>query len=245
MSPGRECPARKQLARRLASARFRGRAGKKEIILLLILLLGEAGLSGCAKKKVHVAMPTASPTSSSKLDETVGYASWYGDPYHGRRTSNGEIYNKNDLTAAHRTLPFDSIVKVNNLDNGKQVTVRINDRGPFVNDRIIDLSYAAARSIDMVGPGTAKVQLAVLKVVPNPYPIAIQVGSFRDKNNALQLEKQLSRSFSPVQVEQYKGRDGKLFRVMVGRFKDEQEAAQTRTQLKKMNLNGLLVRLEK
>ena len=217
-----------------------------KILLLFLLLCFEAALSGCGKKKVRAAVPpTENPTPSSKLEENVGYASWYGDPYHGRRTSNGEIYNKFEMTAAHRTLPFDSVVKVDNLDNGKQVTVRINDRGPFVNDRIIDLSYAAARSIDMIGPGTAKVQLSVLKVVANPYPISIQVGSFKEKSNALRLEKELSRNYSPVQVEQYNGREGKLFRVMVGRFKDEQEAAQTRNALKKLNLNGLLVRLEK
>ena len=219
---------------------------KKTVISLSFLLL--CGLPfGCSKKKVHVSTPmgTSPGSSSQKLEETVGYASWYGDPYHGRRTSNGETYNKFEMTAAHRTLPFDSVVKVNNLENGKETTVRINDRGPFVKDRIIDLSYAAARSIDMVGPGTAKVRLELLKVVPNPYPISIQVGSFREKANAVKLQRELSPKYSPVLVEEYKSHDGKLFRVMVGRFKSEQEARQTKNDLRKLDLNGLMVRLEK
>ena len=219
---------------------------EKKIVFLITLLL--CGLPiGCSKKKVHVSTPVGSaPASGSEtLEDPVGYASWYGDPYHGRRTSNGEIYNKFEMTAAHRTLAFDTVVKVNNLENGKEVTVRINDRGPFVKDRIIDLSYAAARTIDMVGPGTAKVRLELLKVVPNPYPISIQVGSFRENGNAVKLQRELSQKYSPVLVEEYKSHDGKLFRVMVGRFTSEQEARQTRNDLRKLDLNGLMVRLEK
>ena len=97
----------------------------------------------------------------------------------------------------------------------------------------------------MVGPGTAKVRLELLKVVPNPYPISIQVGSFREKGNAVKLQRELSQKYSPVLVEEYKSHDGKLFRVMVGRFKNEQEARQTRNDLRKLDLNGLMVRLEK
>jgi rare lipoprotein A len=91
-----------------------------------------------------------------------GIASWYGAPYHGRRTSSGEVYDMEQLTAAHRTLPFDTLVEVTDLDNGKRVEVRITDRGPFVDGRIIDLSRAAAREIDMLGPGTARVTLKVI-----------------------------------------------------------------------------------
>ncbi|HET9400669.1 MAG TPA: septal ring lytic transglycosylase RlpA family protein [Candidatus Acidoferrales bacterium] len=89
-------------------------------------------------------------------------ASWYGLPFHGRRSANGEIYDMNKLTAAHRTLPFDTVVRVTNLDNGLQTEVRITDRGPFVEDRVIDLSYAAARAIGMVGTGTARVRLDIV-----------------------------------------------------------------------------------
>ena len=95
-----------------------------------------------------------------------GYASWYGKEFHGRKTSNGEIYNMYSLTAAHRSLPFNSIVEVKNLENGKKVVVRINDRGPFIKKRkrIIDLSYAAAKKIDSVDAGVVKVRLKVIYV---------------------------------------------------------------------------------
>jgi len=92
-----------------------------------------------------------------------GIASWYGPGFHGRRTANGEVYNQYELTAAHQTLPAGTHVRVTNLTNGRAVLVRINDRGPFVDDRIIDLSYAAARQIDMIGPGTAPVRLQVVE----------------------------------------------------------------------------------
>ncbi len=102
------------------------------------------------------------PGSLRRLQE--GVASYYGEDFHGRKTSNGEIYDMYAMTAAHRALPFNTRVLVTNLDNGKKVTVRINDRGPFVKGRIIDLSYGAARKIGMVGPGTARVRLEVIEM---------------------------------------------------------------------------------
>ena len=104
------------------------------------------------------ARPSEIPSGSFEQ----GLASWYGLPFHGRRSANGEIYDMNKLTAAHRTLPFDTIVRVTNLDNGLQTEVRITDRGPFVEDRCIDLSLAAARAIGMVGTGTARVRLDIV-----------------------------------------------------------------------------------
>jgi rare lipoprotein A len=103
-----------------------------------------------------------------------GIASWYGPGFHGRRTANGEVYNQYDLTAAHQTLPHGTQVRVTNLTNGRAVEVRINDRGPFVDDRIIDLSYSAAREIGMIGPGTAPVRLEILGPEwSNPVQVAV------------------------------------------------------------------------
>jgi rare lipoprotein A (peptidoglycan hydrolase) len=104
-----------------------------------------------------------SPRENPK-QEHEGTASYYGAEFHGRRTANGEIYNMYAMTAAHRTLPFNTWILVTNLDNGKQVTVRLNDRGPFVKGRIIDLSYGAAQKIGVIGPGTARVRLEVLEL---------------------------------------------------------------------------------
>ncbi len=124
------------------------------VVVALATALAGCGLFG--KRK-----PPA-PVSAEAGASQKGIASWYGPGFHGRRTANGEIYNQFAMTAAHQTLPADTRVRVTNLTNGRSCVVRINDRGPFVDDRIIDLSYAAAREIEMIGPGTAPVRLEVL-----------------------------------------------------------------------------------
>ena len=116
------------------------------IFFLFIVLTG-----GC--RSTQVGRPWE-PGSTQK-----GIASWYGPGFHGKRTANGEVFDTHSLTAAHRTLPFNSIVEVTNMDNGKRVRVRINDRGPFIRGRIIDLSKAGAKAIGMIGPGTARVKI--------------------------------------------------------------------------------------
>jgi peptidoglycan lytic transglycosylase len=103
---------------------------------------------------------TTGPLAGGRMEQ-VGVASYYGREHDGRRTASGEVFDMNDLTAAHRTLPFGTRVRVTNLANGREVTVRINDRGPFRRGRILDLSYAAARKLGMVGRGVAKVRVAV------------------------------------------------------------------------------------
>ncbi|WP_439880687.1 septal ring lytic transglycosylase RlpA family protein [Pontibacter sp. MBLB2868] len=103
------------------------------------------------------------PIFAQTQDTQTGEASWYGSRYHGRKTSSGERYNKNDMTAAHKTLPFGTKVKVTNLDNNESVIVRINDRGPFVGDRIIDVSEAAARKIHIRAQGVGNVKIEVLE----------------------------------------------------------------------------------
>src|SRR6266478_2821460 len=114
-------------------------------------------LSGCGGKK-------RVPPAAARLGSTEsGVASWYGHPYHGRHAASGEIYDMEKMTAAHRTLPFGTWVRVKNLENNRTVDVRIIDRGPFVGGRIVDLSHAAALSIDMIGPGTATVKLTVIR----------------------------------------------------------------------------------
>jgi rare lipoprotein A len=127
--------------------------------------------ASCAHHPRHAAIPP-SPARPGKTE--IGVASWYGAPYHGRQTASGEIYDMYLLTAAHRNLPFETWVEVENLSNGKRVDVRINDRGPFVGHRIIDLSQTAAQEIDMLGPGTARVRLTVL-ARPQNIPIEVAV----------------------------------------------------------------------
>jgi rare lipoprotein A len=138
------------------------------------------------------------------------------------------------LTAAHRTLPFDTLVRVTNLSNGKSTTVRITDRGPFVENRVIDLSFAAAREIDSVGAGIAPVRLEVLSAVGDPTSgfFTVQVGAFRDPANAERLRDRLSASYSPIFIQQYDSPDGLYYRVRVGRVSGEDAARQFGEQLR-------------
>ncbi|MGA7921724.1 MAG: septal ring lytic transglycosylase RlpA family protein [Candidatus Acidiferrales bacterium] len=161
-----------------------------------------------------------------------GVASWYGIPFNGHRTSNGEIYDMHEFTAAHRTLPFNCTVRVTNLDNGKQTEVRINDRGPFVANRIIDLSLSAAQAIEMVGPGTAKVRLEILSG-PSPQVgfFGVQIGAFRVEANAERLKTQMETTYPAVSIATYDSPSGALYRVRVGRLASEEAAHELASQL--------------
>src|SRR6516165_7328395 len=163
-------------------------------------LLAVLVLAGCGHKKhARNIPPPPAPSSSSarrtppvpvKVGQTEdGIASWYGHPYHGRAAANGEIYDMEKMTAAHRTLPFNTWVRVYDLDNNKTTDVRIIDRGPFVDGRIVDLSHAAAKEINMIGPGVARVRIEVISTPPDAAPglFAIQVGAFHVKANAERL----------------------------------------------------------
>jgi len=151
-----------------------------------------------------------------------GVASWYGVPFNGRRTSNGEVYDMHEFTAAHRTLPFNCVVRVTNLNNGKQTEVRINDRGPFVANRVIDLSLSAAQAIEMVGTGTANVRLEILSG-PNPNVgfFAVQVGAFKVQENAERLKAQMEEAYPPVSIATFDSPTGTFYRVRIGRLPSE------------------------
>jgi rare lipoprotein A len=155
-----------------------------------------------------------------------GIASWYGIPFDGRRASDGEIFDMRLPVAAHRTLPFGSIVRVTNLNNGLQTEVRIIDRGPFVAGRIIDLSLAAARILNLVGTGTAPVRIELLSSpVPLTGDFAVQVGAFTQRDNAERLRMRLAARYMPIVIEEEVLANGHFFRVRVGRA-PTQDAAQ-------------------
>jgi rare lipoprotein A len=176
-----------------------------------------------------------------------GEASWYGVPFHGRQASNGEIYDMNKLTAAHRTLPFETMVRVTNERNGKSTVVRITDRGPFVNNRIIDLSYAAAREIESIGPGVVPVRLEVLSTGLNPEAgfFTIQVGSFRDRANAEKMRQRLSTTYSPTFVKRYDTSNGAFYRVHVGKVSGEEAAKEFGERLRsREGVTPMVIRLD-
>lgn len=192
------------------------------------------------------AQPSIAPPLASGQYVEEGIASWYGAPFNGRRTSDGEIYDMYQMTAAHRTLPFGSIVQVTDLSNGRQVDVRINDRGPFVNNRIIDLSYSAAEALGVVGPGTARVRLQVVSG-PNPMEgfFGVQVGAFELQANARRLRAGLSTRYSQISIVPYESPTGLFYRVRVGRLPTEAAARGLAAQLRANDqLTTFVVRLD-
>jgi rare lipoprotein A len=226
--------------------------------LAIAILISLLGVAGCAHRTSPARAPAQTPQPSPPISGEQpapsppsgpppaverqpavpgvyveeGVASWYGAPFHGRRTSNGETYDMHEMTAAHRTLPFGSIVRVTNLRNGKQTEVRINDRGPFVANRVIDLSESAARAIEMMGPGTAPVRLEIVSG-PNPQIgyFGVQVGAFLSPDNADRLKAQLSARYSSVSVVTFESPNGTFYRVRVGRLPSEEAARQLAGQL--------------
>jgi rare lipoprotein A len=146
----------------------------------------------------------------------TGLASWYGPPYHNRKAASGEVFNTHALTAAHKTLPLQSIVRVTNPASGKSVIVRINDRGPFVGDRIIDLSMAAAKAIDVWRAGVAPVKLEVLSApssLDKGGRWCVQIGAFSDEEDALRLKSRLMRKYTTAKVIQFNGPTGSWVRL--------------------------------
>jgi len=191
---------------------------------------------GCSvpPSRVRVSLPPR--PLEARLSQT-GIASWYGPGFHGKATTSGEVYNQNDFTAAHPTLPLGTRVMVTNLENGSTTEVLVNDRGPFAKGRIIDLSYAAAQLINMVGPGTALVRV---DVIDSPMPIdfirssldyTLQMGSFSQLENAQQLRERLAKSFPDVRIAPLQSRDTTYYRVHLGSFPNRAAAEEQARQV--------------
>jgi rare lipoprotein A len=196
------------------------------LFIFCLLVLSPTNLSAIPTQRPYVINNIKYypiPSSSGYID--TGIASWYGPGFHGRRTSNGEIYDMNGPTAAHKILPMNTILLVQNLENGKEAVVRVNDRGPFVRGRIIDLSYGIARQLGILQKGTAKVKITALapsyhgKLVQSPNfeegEFYVQIGSFLQKENALRLQKRFTDAGHPTVIKQYTTDQATYFRVQV------------------------------
>ncbi len=221
------------------------------VAFALIFML--CSITAC-HKKTRVAQPPPAPhphaapqPQAPRVGTTeTGTASWYGYPYHGRRAANGEIYDMEKMTAAHRTLPFNTWVRVRNLANDKSCEVRITDRGPFVDQRIIDLSKAAARSIDMLGPGTAPVELTIIVAPPGLAPqelFTVQVGAFRDRERAERVRSEMETRYGNARiVERYAAEP--FWRVLVGVEGSEETAAALARSISDGGTPAFVVRLD-
>jgi rare lipoprotein A len=198
---------------------------------------------------------------SSKGFRQRGYASWYGKKFHGRKTASGESYNMYKMTAAHKNLPLPSYVRVTDIDNGKSVVVKVNDRGPFHSERIIDLSFAAAAKLGLIGHGTSMVEIVAVDAkgnAPAPAPVVVasvsavpaapalvdasgflQVGVYADAINAVALREDLQgHGISPVEIRVGDASGAPVHRVLVGPFRDQDEA---RDALNRLSLRSLPV----
>ncbi|HLE25469.1 MAG TPA: septal ring lytic transglycosylase RlpA family protein [Thermodesulfobacteriota bacterium] len=206
-----------------------------------LLVLGLPLLFSCASI-------TKKGTESYQLDGNtqIGIASWYGNQEHGNKTASGERFSKYDYTAAHKTLPIGTMVRVTNLDNGQDVIVRINDRGPFKKGRIIDLSYAPAKAIGMFGKGTAKVKVEVLSVpreASNYFEAkyTVQVASFADQQNAYNLKGILDDKHKDVRIENVDFGDYTFYRVKIGQFSDKSKAEKIAASLRRTGYIGKVI----
>jgi rare lipoprotein A len=221
---------------------------------IVLLLFAFIALPACGSRQVMLAKPiphkpVSIPEKSivepikKPLEETVMVASWYGKPFHGRQTASGDIYNMYDMTAAHKTLPFGTILQVANATNDKSVEVVVNDRGPYIDGRDIDLSYGAAKEIGIVGPGVGPVRISFLGrdkryVKTYKYRVArpnsrftIQVGAFKESDNAERLAQGLKFSYSKVYVKEATVNGEQYFRVRLGVFSQKGQAITLAKQL--------------
>ena len=204
--------------------------------LYLVISLLFLFFSSCATHKP----PKTLEGPALKGKSQVGYASWYGKKFHGRKTASGETYDMYAMTAAHRTLPFGTQVRVTNLDNQQQTVVKINDRGPFVRGRIIDLSKKAAKEINMIASGTARVKLDVVDHRPIELgPSYVQIASFVSEQNAHQFIGTLAQGVPDLNPRIYN--ENGYFRIRVGPYPSDEIARKDLDILKKNGFDGFIL----
>jgi len=207
-----------------------------------VILLAGIVFQGCKAFPPHIDRFSGYPIGFVERGE----ASWYGSGFHGNQTANGERYDMHQLTAAHRTLPLGSVAVVRSLTSGRQVTVRINDRGPFARGRVLDLSLAGANAIGMTGNGTDQIELRVIGYSPRPQGMGvlrIQIGAFSDLENARALFAQARSEFAGGRITQVDLPQGRRYRVQIGQFMTESEAQAASARLdRKLNLQSFVMR---
>lgn len=200
-------------------------------------------LSACSTYRPQP-QPPLTPSLASPI---IGVASWYGPGFNGRSTASGEIYDQDELTAASNDYRLGSRVMVTNLDNGRSLEVRINDRGPFLKGRVIDLSHRAAKLLGIIDPGTARVRVeaiggpAAARLARRVAGYWVQVGSFGSRANAQSLGRRLARVYSDVRVEQVAASGDRYYRVRMGRFATREQAAERATESARLGLPVMIL----
>lgn len=217
-------------------------------LALIIFTLFFAAACGTVQRGAG-SSDTRTETLETGREIASGIASWYGPNFHGKLTANGETFNMNDLTAAHRTLPFNTHVRVENLDNGRMVDVRINDRGPYVGNRIIDLSRKSAQEVDMIDAGTANVRLYLLAEGDRPLTennsasresFTVQLASFEREQEAVNHANQIEGA----RVEQVTIAEKTVYRVYYGVYRNPDDARDAQQSLSRNGINGFVKQIE-
>lgn len=223
------------------------------VSVLTIALLLFTGACAHRTRAPHAVQPTphveplisdrqSPPPMPGEVYRETGMASWYGRDFHGRKTANGETYDMYGLSAAHRTLALGTVIRVTNLDSYKSITVRINDRGPFARNRILDLSYGAAKELGYVAQGTAKVKIETVEPVKDAALFTVQAAAFVEEENARMLKERLQRKFETVYIVPFESNVGKFFRVRVGAYPTEEKAERIAGKLTLEGLEPIVVR---
>jgi rare lipoprotein A len=208
---------------------------------ILVLMTVSLILTTCAGRDMPARVVAPPPPRAMEPYEATGTASWYGKELHGKKTANGEVFDWQGISAAHRTLPLGTIVRVTNLDNSKSIKVRINDRGPFIPNRILDLSYGAAKELDFVSHGTARVRIESLKPV-DALRYTVQAAAYTEEVNAKTLRYRLSRKFQHVDIVKVETNIAGFYCVRVGSYETQERAEQTAGKLKLEGMEPIILR---
>jgi rare lipoprotein A len=185
--------------------------------------------------------PAPAPVSGQIYRET-GIAAWYGRELHGKKTASGETFDMNALSAAHRTLPLGTVLRVTNLDNFKSITVKIIDRGPLDRSRILELSYGASRELGFTSQGTARVRIETPEAVRDPAVYTVQAANFTEEENAKLLKERLSKKFEVVSIVTFETNLARFYRVRVGSYASEERAEQVAGKLMLEGLEPVVMR---
>jgi rare lipoprotein A len=221
----------------------------------VLLIVFTAIFAACAEKNVPLVhetpdvvappVPAAKPASPPVKDwiyRETGVAAWHGKDLQGKRTASGETFDMNALSAAHRTLPLGTSLRVTNLENLKSIIVRITDRGPLEKSRVLDLSYGAARELDFVSLGTARVRIETQETAHEAAVYTVMAANFTEKENAKFLKERLSRKFEAVSIVTYETNLVKFYQVRVGSYASEERAEQGAGKLMLEGLEPVVMR---
>ena len=221
-----------------------------QIPVAAALIAAAPFLASCAEREVPPATPVhtapalepAAVEGHREVYRETGTASWYGKEFHGRKTASGEIFDMYGISAAHRILPLGTTIRVTNLDNYMSIKVRVNDRGPFARNRVLELSYGAAKELGFVAQGTARVKVETLEPVQDSGQYTIQAAVFAEAENARMLKDRLSKRFEVTSIVPFESNLGKFFRVRVGAYASEEKAELVAGKLMMEGLEPIVVR---